>query len=154
MLIIFLLIGLILFITGILVYKLTTYGDENPYSYWGIIVGGLITFVSLIVLIVGAVLISKNKIIDKKITIFTEENQRIETMVTTSVEKYLEHEFNVFDSLQGEDIQTLLVVYPEINSNELVKRQVEIFVENNNKIKELKTEKLNIQVWKFWVYFG
>lgn len=154
MLIIFLLVSIGLFVSGILVYNLTGYGDENPYSYIGI-VGGIIAIISVLIpIIMGLVSISESKIIDEKIEMYTEENQRIETMVTTSVEKYLEHEFNIFDSLQGQDIQTLLVVYPEINSNELVKTQVEIFVENNNKIKELKTQKLDIEVWRFWVYFG
>lgn len=154
MLLIILLVCLGLLISGLLVLKITTYGDENPYSYIGSLVGGLGTLVCVIVMIVGGVTISKNKTIDAKITMYLEENARIETMVTTTVEKYLEHELNIFDDLQGEDIQTLLVVYPEINSNELVKRQVEIFVENNQKIKDLKTKKLNIPVWRFWVYFG
>ena len=154
MLIIFLLVFLGLFVSGLLVYNLTCRGDDNPYSYIGMFFGGLGTVACVIVMIVGGVIISENKTIDAKITMYNEENTRIETMVTTTVEKYLEHEFNIFDSLQGEDIQTLLVVYPEINSNELVKKQVEIFVENNNKIKELKEQKLNIEVWKFWVYFG
>lgn len=154
MLIIILLICLGLLISGLLVLKTTTYGDENPYSYIGSFVGGLGTLACVIVMIVGGVIISKNKTIDAKITMYLEENARIETMVTTTVEKYLEHELNIFDDLQGEDIQTLLVVYPEINSNELVKRQIEIFVENNQKIKDLKTKKLNIPVWRFWVYFG
>ncbi len=154
MLIIFLLVFLGLFVSGLMVYNLTSCGDDNPYSCIGMFIGGLGAVACVIVMIVGGVTISKNKIIDAKITMYNEENTRIETMVTTTVEKYLEHEFNVFDSLQGEDIQTLLVVYPEINSNELVKKQVEIFVENNNKIKELKEQKLNIEVWRFWVYFG
>lgn len=154
MLIIFLLISLGLFISGLLIYRLTEYGDENPYSYIGMLFGGLATLAVVIVMIVGGVIVSKDKTIDRKIAMYQEENIKIETQVTTTVEKYLEHEYQIFDSLQGEDIQTLLVVYPEINSNELVKRQVEIFVENNNKIKKLKEEKLNIEVWRFWVYFG
>lgn len=154
MLIIFLLVGLGLFVSGLLVLKLTEYGDENPYSYIGSLFGGFMTLAVIIVMIVGGVKVSRDKTIDTRILMYQEENIKIETMVTTTVEKYLEHELNIFDSLQGEDIQTLLVVYPEINSNELVKRQVEIFIENNNNIKALKEEKLNIQVWRFWVYFG
>lgn len=154
MLIIFLLISLGLFISGLLVLMLTEYGDENPYSYIGSFVGGLMTLAVVIVMIVGGVIISKDKTIDTRIIMYQEENAKIEAQVTETVEKYLEHEYQIFDSLQGEDIQTLLVVYPDINSNELVKRQVEIFVENNNNIKTLKEEKLNIEVWRFWVYFG
>lgn len=154
MLIVFLLIGLGLFVSGLLVLGLTEYGEDNPYSYIGMFLGGISTLAIVIIMIVGGVIISQNRIIDTKIEMYIEENTNIETSVTTTVEKYLEHEFNIFDSLQGENIQTLLVVYPEINSNELVKKQIEIFVENNNKIKELKEQKLNIEVWKWWVYFG
>ena len=154
MLIIFLLISLSLFVSGLLVLLLTEYGEDNPYSYIGMFFGGISTLAIAIIMIVGGVIISQNRIIDTKIEMYVEENTNIETSVTTTVEKYLEHEFNIFDSLQGENIQTLLVVYPEINSNELVKKQIEIFVENNNKIRQLKEQKLNIEVWKWWVYFG
>jgi len=154
MLIVLFLISVGILISGLLVYKLTDYGDENPYSYIGIILGILLSLGAFVTLIVGGITISESSIIDDKIQMYTEENTNIETTITATVEKYLEHELNIFDSLQGEDIQTLLVVYPEINSNELVKAQIEVFIDNNNKIKELKEQKLNIQVWKFWVYFG
>lgn len=153
MLLVFLLIG-IGFIVGAIIYGYNINDYENGFSVAGFFIGGLITIATVIVLIIGSTFISEQRIIDRKIEMYIEENTTIETNVTTTVEKYLEHEFNIFDSLQGEDIQTLLVVYPEINSNELVKKQVEIFVENNNKIKELKEDKLNIEVWKWWVYFG
>ena len=154
MLIIILLICLALFISGILVFILTANGEYNPYSYIGIVIGGLGTLICIFTIISGVISISKDKIIDEKITMYLEENTKIETSITETVEKYLEHELNIFDNLEGEDIQTLLVAYPEINSNELVKKQVEIFVENNDKIKQLKEEKLNIKFWRFWVYFG
>ena len=85
---------------------------------------------------------------------YEEENIKIEASVTQAVEKYLEHEQNIFDDLQGADISTLLVVYPEINGNDLVKKQIEIYVSNNDKVRKLKNDKLNIDVWRFWVYFG
>ena len=97
MLIVILLICLGLFISGLLVLKLTSYGDENPYSYIGSFVGGLGTLACVIVMIVGGVTISKCKTIDAEITMYAEENTRIESMVTTTVEKYLEHELNIFE---------------------------------------------------------
>lgn len=147
-------IGLVLVFIGLIIGKKSRDEFEQPLPWVNIVLGGVIAFVCIILLIEGGVTLSQGRVIDNKIAMYQEENTRIETTVTTTVEKYLEHEYQIFDSLQGEDIQTLLVVYPEINSNELVKRQVEIFVENNNKIKELKEQKLNIEVWKFWVYFG
>lgn len=107
-----------------------------------------------IALIFGAEALATSKKIDAKIEMYTEENAKIELVITETVEKYLEHEYKIYDSLQGEDIQTLLVVYPEINSNELVKHQIEVFIENNNQIKKLKNEKINLATWKFLIYFG
>ena len=153
MLLVFLLIG-IGFIVWATIHGYNIDDYETGVSVAGFVTGIPITIATIIALIVGGTFISEQRVIDRKIEMYIEENTIIETNVTTTVEKYLEHEFNIFDSLQGEDIQTLLVVYPEINSNELVKKQVEIFVENNNKIKELKEDKLNIEVWKWWVYFG
>lgn len=139
---------------GICVYTFTQWGDDNPFSYIMIILGvmGLIAVVSAVV--TGVYETSQEDVIDTKIEMYIEENTNIEQSVTETVEQYLEHEFAIFDNLQGEDIQTLLVVYPQINSNELVKKQIEIFTNNNAKIKELKEQKLNIDVWRFWLYFG
>lgn len=147
------LLFVILLTTAIVFTALGVIRDEEGWFY-GSVAPYFISIILLIAIVLGAVDLSQGRVIDNKISMYQEENTRIETTVTTTVEKYLEHEYQIFDSLQGEDIQTLLVVYPEINSNELVKRQVEIFVENNNKIKELKEQKLNIEVWKFWVYFS
>lgn len=147
------LLFIIFLATGITFSVLGNVQDEESWFFCSI-APYVVSITAFIAIIVGAADLSQGRVIDNKIAMYQEENARIETTVTTTVEKYLEHEYQIFDSLQGEDIQTLLVVYPEINSNELVKRQVEIFVENNNKIKELKEQKLNIEVWKFWVYFG
>ena len=154
MLLVFLLIGIVLIASGVLIFKFSELEYDNGFG-WACSVVGVVECVCVFALfIVGIYNLAESRIIDRKIEMYIEENTTIETNVTATVEKYLEHEFNIFDSLLGEDIQTLLVVYPEINSNELVKKQVEIFVENNNKIKELKEDKLNIEVWKWWVYFG
>lgn len=154
MLIVFLLLGIAFFVSGLLVLLTTQYGDENPYSYIGMVIGGLIFLGSFITMIVGGVIISKERVIHQQIAMYEEENTKIESSVTQTVERYLEHELNIFENLQGENIQTLLVVYPEINGNELVKKQIEIYVNNNDKVRALKEQKLNIEVWKFWVYFG
>lgn len=130
--------------------------DDYSVTGWalGIFLSGLVAVGLIITLIVGATKLATQGKIDEQIAMLTEENVNIETKVTNTVEKYLEHEFNIFDSLQGEDIQTLLVVYPEINSNELVKQEMQVFIENNTKIKELKAQKINLRTWKFLIYFG
>lgn len=130
--------------------------NREDCSGWGFGIGAsAFVFVGMLIpIICGAVILGTSKKIDAQIEMYTEENAKIELAITETVEKYLEHEYKIFDSLQGEDIQTLLVVYPEINSNELVKNQIEIFITNNDKIKQLKNDKINLSTWKFLIYFG
>lgn len=45
-------------------------------------------------------------------------------------------------------------IYPELKANELVMRQMDVYTANNDKIRQLKEEKLNSQVSKWWLYFG
>ena len=132
------------------------YRDEDAVVGWGVgtMLSGICFLVLIIAIICGATQLATAKKMDAKIEMYTEENTKIELLITDTVEKYLEHEYKIFDSLQGEDIQTLLVVYPEINSNELVKHQIDVFIENNNKIKELRNDKINLSTWKFLIYFG
>lgn len=42
-----------------------------------------------------------------------------------------------------ESLITLVQLYPDLKSNDLVKKQMDIYVNNNKKIKKLKTKKLN-----------
>jgi hypothetical protein len=43
--------------------------------------------------------------------------------------------------------------YPELKSNELVKQQLDLYIENNQEIKELKLEKLNKYKYELWLFF-
>lgn len=152
------LIGIIVlaFLIVCIVFCSISYNNGDECFGWGAGIGfSAVIFVCVgIALIFGAEALVTSKTIDAKIEMYTEENAKIELIVTETVEKYLEHEYKIYESLQGEDIQTLLVVYPEINSNELVKHQIEMFIENNNNIKKLRNEKINLATWKFLMYFG
>ena len=48
----------------------------------------------------------------------------------------------------------LVNLYPDLKSNELIQNQINLYEKNNKKITELKTDKLNISNYKWWVYFG
>lgn len=153
------LIAIIVFLIMIvsIIFCCISYFNNGDAVYgWGVSIGlSAFVFVGVgIALICGGTILATSKKIDNKIEMYTEENAKIEIVITDTVEKYLKHEYNIFDSLQGEDIATLLVMYPEINSNELVKNNIKIFVENNNKIKQLKNKKINLATWKFLLYFG
>lgn len=131
------------------------YSNTNSDSWFGC--GTICTSVgSLLFLAVVIMLgfICTESRIDNKIAMYEEENTSIETSVVVAVEKYLEHEQVIFDDIKGENLQTLLVVYPEIKADQLITKQIELFIDNNTKIKELKEEKISLGVLRFLVYFG
>lgn len=49
---------------------------------------------------------------------------------------------------------TLITLYPELKSDKLVQKQINIYVDNNKKIKILKEKQINGKVLKWWLYFG
>ena len=84
-----------------------------------------------------------------------EENTNIETKVKETVRAYMNFEESTYTELiKDADLTTLMIKYPELNSNELVKTEINLYIENNNKIKELKEKKIDKTILKWWLYFG
>lgn len=154
MLLVILFLGIIFIAIGVLISLRTNCPEDNPMTYIGFIFGILLTLASLIMLIIGVSNIVSGRTIDEKINIYETENSKIELSITKVIENYLEHELNIYESLDGENIETLVTIYPQIKSNTLVENQMKIYIDNNNIIKNLKVDKVNLKIWKWWVYFG
>ena len=92
--------------------------------------------------------------IDEKIAMYQEENAQIEAEIDEMVVAYLSHEQTVMENAKPpESVTAILLTYPELNSNTMVTKQIEIYADNNNQIKALKAEKLNLQVLRWWLFF-
>ncbi len=93
--------------------------------------------------------------IDEKIELYETENKVIEDKIKETVRVYMEYEQETYKSLlENADLTTILVAYPDLNSNELVKSEIETYKENNNKLKELKERKIGKSTLDWWIYFG
>lgn len=93
--------------------------------------------------------------IDKKITIYEEENIKIEIKVKDTVKSYMNYEQDTYDNLiKDADLTTLIIKYPELNSNELVKQEINTYIENSKQIKELKEKNIDRATLAWWLYFG
>lgn len=110
----------------------------------GIIIAALILTGSLV----------GGRVIDEKIEMYTEENTAIEESVNTLVIEYMEFESDTFKDLKGDEAITLVSLYPELKSDELIKAQIELYQKNNAEIKSLRKSKLNLSAVKWWLYFG
>ena len=93
--------------------------------------------------------------IDQKLSMYQEENGKIETKIKNTVQGYMDYEKETYLSfIEAADLETLLIKYPELSSNELVKSEIETYKENNEKIKKLKEQKINKNVYDFWLKFN
>ena len=97
---------------------------------------------------------SNGRVMDEKITMYQEENNKIEKQLDTLVSNYMNYESNTYEKFKSESSVTLVSMYPELKSDKLVEEQISVYEENNKKIRELKEDKINLKVKKWWLYFG
>lgn len=114
----------------------------------GFIITGLVA-IFLLIMVVGG------KIDNEKIQMYTEENTKIETKVKETVRAYMDYEEKTYTNLvKSADLETLLIKYPELNSNVLVQEEINTYKENSAKIKQLEESQINRKIYKWWLYFG
>lgn len=118
------------------------------------ILGGLIGLIALIGIFVNIGFLVYGRTLDDKIAMYEQENAAIEQSVDVLVKDYYKHESDTYSSLKPENAVLFASAYPELQSNELATKQLEIYVDNNNKIKELKEDQINLSRNRFWLYFG
>ena len=115
------------------------------------ILGSIISFIALIALLVT---VSELTAIQPKIEMYQTENTNIENQIAECVREYQKYETEIFTEVAPDSAITLVSLYPELKSDELVKKQIEVYLANNQKIKELKEQDIMGDVYRWWTYFG
>ena len=141
---------IVLLILSILLALFVISWDDYILSFFAYI----LVAVCIVAMIVNSVQIVDGRIIDSQIELYAEENAKIETAIDELVTEYMEFESTTFAELKGDSSITLVSLYPELKSDELVKTQIETYQANNAEIKRLKEKKLKITTNKWWLYFG
>ena len=98
--------------------------------------------------------ISTEHVLDQKIVMYEEENTSIEQSIGSIVEDYMDYESNAYSDLKSQDLMELVTNFPELKADALVQEELDIYIENNQKIKELKEEKIDLLTMKWLLYFG
>jgi hypothetical protein len=150
MILVILAICIILFVVGAIMVD--TYYEEIGESL--AIIGVIAGVISLIATLCLGIAVSNLSVIDDKITMYQEENQKIEMQIAETVEKYQNYESNIIDKVTPESSITLVSLYPELKSDTLIQKQIEVYVNNNDKIKSLKEQQISGNVSRWWLYFG
>ena len=153
MILVILVIGILMIALGTVLYDKLDCGKDEIGTMFQI-AGTVVTIISTIVTIVLLVCVLNRVNIDKKIALYEEENTKIEQQISDAVKQYQEYETGIFTEVSPEDSITLVALYPELKSDTLVQSQIEVYVENNKTIKELKSSAINAPVYRWWLYFG
>lgn len=143
---------ILLFVIAVALIVLAVLNEDLEEGFG--ILGCLIGFIALIGIFVNIGLLVRGRTLDDKITMYEQENTAIEQSVDVLVKDYYKHESDTYSSLKPENAVLFASAYPELQSNELATKQLEIYVDNNNKIKELKEDQINLSKNRFWLYFG
>lgn len=127
---------------------------SNDVACFTAIFGGITSIVALIALICLSVDVTNLNVIDDKIAMYQEENTKIEEQISAAVESYQKYETDIFTEVNGEEAISLVALYPDLKADTLVQKQIEVYLANNEKIKELKESQINGSVKRWWLYFG
>jgi hypothetical protein len=148
-------IVIFLFCVGLIFLGVWLYDNDHETTGCAIstcgIIGGIVSFIALVILLVN---VSGLKVIDTKIEMYQDENTKIESQITECIKQYQQYEKDIFTEVTPDSAVTLVTLYPELKSDTLVSKQIDIYLENNQTIKNLKAKKINGSVWRWWLYFG
>ena len=118
------------------------------------VVPGIMLIVLLIVdLAVGACLL-EIRVIPEKIELYEAQNAEIEAEISALVEQYMQYESDTYGELKGESAVSLVSLYPELKADTLVTRQCELYISNNEAIRDMKEELINASTYRWLLYFG
>lgn len=158
MLLVILGISLVMLAVGIFIYckfGSDLYSHDREWIYWILnFVGSVVLAITLVAMLCIGGELTGSMVIDDKIALYQRENANIESEISTIVSNYQDYEQGVFDNVKNENPAVLVSLYPELKSDKLVNKQIEIYTANNKKIKKLEEEKLDYKPLAWWLYFG
>lgn len=127
--------------------------SQTQDSDWGIVLSATAIVICVFAMMGMAIVYPYN--IEPRIALYVEENAKIEEKIKATVQVYMNYEKDTYTNLiENADLTTLLIAYPELNSNELVKAEIDTYIRNSNQIKALKEEKILKSTFNWWLYLG
>ena len=78
---------------------------------------------------------------------YSEENIKIEEQIQDIVSEYKDYESSTLEKFANESPTVLISLFPELKTNDLVNKQMDVYLANNN---ELKEQMLKFEVVIFW----
>ena len=121
----------------------------------GLYVAGLLfAIISVLAGVIVGIEVTEASVLDARIAMYADENERIEKQVAEIVRQYQQYETDIFTEVNPENAITLVALYPDLKSDSLVQSQIELYTENNRAIRSLKDKDIKANTLRWWLYFG
>lgn len=128
--------------------------SDDDLSIIGVALFGICSFICIIaMLIVGGNLVNGN-VIQDKIEMYKSENAEIDSQICEIVEGYKTYEKETFEKISNKSANVLVELYPDLKTNELVQKQMEIYMSNKKEVVSLQEDLINQKPLRWWLYFG
>ncbi len=151
MLIIILIFSIILIAIGIWCNHVVYDDVEITISKY---IGGFILSTSILIILGGSAMVSQESSINEQLSYYNQINEQIEVDIQFIIDEYVEDHYNGNKKTDSTNIIIELQVYSSLKSNEGVANLLKIYTNNKAQIEELRNKKLEINTWKWWLYFG
>ena len=88
------------------------------------------------------------------VKVLTEQNELVLTQIEPLVQQALNYESNTYKEfkLTPENIVAFGNMYPQLQANSFIQSQINIIVENQKEIKDLKLEIASLNAYRLWLF--
>ena len=152
MLFISLIIGLILIIIGVVIDRRNRYSNDGAlFGAFGIIIG-IASIIALFIVSYSYNIIKTTT--DSRLKVLTEQNELVLTQIEPLVQQALNYESNTYKELKltPENIVAFGNMYPQLQANSFIQSQIDIIINNQNEIKNLKLQKASLNAYHLWLF--
>lgn len=118
------------------------------------ILGVICIIITTIAIATITVITINGMTINDKIALYEKENAKIDSQICEIVEGYKTYEKETFENISNKSANVLVELYPDLKANELVSKQMDIYMDNKNKIVSLEEDLINQKPLRWWLYFG
>lgn len=151
MIILMIAIGILLVAVGIIIDIKT---DSLEMGVIISVIGGAHAILWILPCIFVGIAISSGTTLEEKISLMEAENSNIDTQICEIVEGYKDFEKSTLEGVSNKSANVLVELYPDLKTNELVQKQMEIYMSNKNKVVSLQEDLINQKPLRWWLYFG
>jgi flagellar motor component MotA len=152
MLFISLIVGSILIIIGGAIDRKNKYSSDGAtFGAFGIIID-IASIIALFIVSYNYNIIKTTT--DSRLKVLTEQNELVLTQIEPLVQQALNYESNTYKELKltPENIVAFGNMYPQLQANSFIQSQIDIIINNQNEIKNLKLQKASLNAYHLWLF--